>query len=110
MCLPWGFADVVVGGFPRQDISNAGLGRGLDGPKSSLWWEMFRVIRDVRPFWVIIENSPVLRSRGLGQILRAIHEIGYDAEWHCIPACAAGAHHERNRIFNCCLPVVPSFG
>ncbi|MBF0342526.1 MAG: DNA cytosine methyltransferase [Magnetococcales bacterium] len=102
--LPHGFADVVVGGFPCQDISSAGFGRGLDGTKSSSWWEMYRIIQEVMPSWAIIENSPCLRSRGLDQILRALAAIGYDAEWHCIPACAVGAHHERDRIFIIAYP------
>jgi DNA (cytosine-5)-methyltransferase 1 len=63
--LPWrGLADVVSGGFPCQDISAAGRGDGLEGERSALWWEMARVIREVRPLGVFVENSPFLLGRG----------------------------------------------
>ncbi len=91
--------DVITGGFPCQDISTAGLGAGLAGARSGLWFEFARIIKEVRPRWVIAENVSVLRSRGLDQVLRSLAEIGYDAEWHCIPASAVGAPHQRDRIW-----------
>ena len=91
--------DVITGGFPCQDISNAGKGRGIIGERSGLWSEMFRLIRDVRPTWAIIENVSALRSKGLTLVLQDICSIGYCAEWHCIPASAVGAPHQRDRIW-----------
>ena len=94
------FPTVISGGFPCQDISNAGKQAGIvDGDRSSLWAEMFRLIRDVRPAWAIIENVSALRSKGLALVAQNLTEIGYDAEWHCIPACAVGAPHQRDRIW-----------
>jgi DNA (cytosine-5)-methyltransferase 1 len=92
-------ADAVVGGFPCQDISFAGKGAGLAGARSGLWWEMHRVIAQARPRWCIIENVPALRSRGLDTVLRSLDSIGFDAEWHCVPAAAIGARHRRDRIW-----------
>ena len=96
--------DVITGGFPCQDISTAGLGAGLAGARSGLWFEFARIIKEVRPRWVIAENVSVLRSRGLDQVLRSLAEIGYDAEWHCIPASAVGAPHQRDRIWIVAYP------
>ena len=91
--------DVIVGGFPCQDVSKAGKGEGLTGQRSGLWAEMFRLIRDVRPTWAIIENVSALRGKGFVTILQDFREIGYCVEWHCIPASALGAHHQRDRIW-----------
>ena len=90
---------VITGGFPCQDISSAGKGEGIIGERSGLWSEMFRLIRDVRPAWAIIENVSALRSKGLTLVLQNLCEIGYCAEWHCIPASAVGAPHQRDRIW-----------
>ena len=79
---PWrGIVDVISGGFPCQDISVAGQGAGIDGERSGLWSEFARVIREVRPEIVFVENSPMLTSRGLGRVLGDLAEMGYDAEW-----------------------------
>jgi len=91
--------DVITGGFPCQDISVAGKGEGLSGERSGLWFEFARIIREVGPRWVIIENVSILRSRGLLTILQNLSEIGYDAEWHCITASHVGAPHQRDRIW-----------
>lgn len=92
--------DVICGGFPCQDISAANpRGKGLGGSRSGLWWEYYRIVKAMRPAWVVIENSPVLRRRGLDQVLRSLAEIGRDAEWHCVPAGALGACHRRDRIW-----------
>jgi DNA (cytosine-5)-methyltransferase 1 len=96
--------DVITGGFPCQDISIAGKGEGLDGKRSGLWWEFHRLIRECNPRWVIIENVAMLRRRGLGQVLRSLAEIGYDAEWHCISAGAVGAPHQRDRLWILAYP------
>ena len=94
-----GTVDVICGGFPCQDISLAGKGAGLEGARSGLWFEYHRLIKEIKPKYAIIENVSALRSRGLDQVLRSLAEIGYDAEWHCIPASAVGALHQRDRIW-----------
>jgi DNA (cytosine-5)-methyltransferase 1 len=91
--------DLICGGFPCQDISNAGLGAGLSGQQSGLWFEFARLIKEVGPRWVIIENVAALRSKGLVVVLQNLWSLGYDAEWHCIPASAIGAPHQRDRIW-----------
>lgn len=97
---PWrGIVDVVSGGFPCQDISCAGKGAGLDGERSGLWREMRRILCEVRPSFALVENSPMLVSRGLGYVLRDLAEMGYDAEWGCICASETGAPHRRERIW-----------
>lgn len=94
-----GPVDVIAGGFPCQDISFAGKGAGLAGERSGLWWQYHRLIGEIRPAWVIAENVSALRTRGLDQVLGSLHALGYDAEWHCIPASAVGAPHRRDRIW-----------
>ena len=91
--------DVIAGGFPCQDISVAGRGAGIDGERSGLWSEFARLIGEIRPRYVIVENVSALLSRGLAEVLGDLAEIGYDAEWHCIPAAAVGAPHIRDRIW-----------
>ena len=99
-----GFVDVICGGFPCQDISTAGKGAGLEGARSGLWFEYRRLIKEIKPKYAIIENVSALRSRGLDRVLRSLAEIGYDAEWHCIPASAVGAPHQRDRIWIVAYP------
>jgi DNA (cytosine-5)-methyltransferase 1 len=97
---PWrGVVDVVAGGFPCQDISVAGGGAGIDGERSGLWVEMARVIREVRPSFVFVENSPALVARGLGRVLGDLAAMGFDAEWGVIGAGHLGAWHLRERIW-----------
>lgn len=91
--------DVICGGFPCQDISIAGKGAGITGKRSGLWSEFRRLIDELRPAFAIIENSPKLRDRGLLAILTDLNALGYDAEWHCIPASHVGAPHRRDRIW-----------
>lgn len=91
--------DLLCGGFPCQDISLAGKGAGLTGERSGLWFEYAKAIAALRPRYVLIENVSALRSRGLDQVLGALASFGYDAEWHCIPACAVGAPHRRDRVW-----------
>lgn len=105
--LKEGEVDVITGGFPCQDISLAGKGGGIQGERSGLVFEIIRLINEGKPRFVILENSPALRSRGLDKVLQALHEIGYDAEWHCIPACHLGAHHRRDRIWVVAYPRRP---
>jgi len=97
---PWaGHVDIVSGGFPCQDISAAGKGAGIDGERSGLWSEFARIIREVRPRFVLVENSPMLTSRGLGRVLGDLAELGFDAEWGVLGADDAGAPHIRKRIW-----------
>lgn len=91
--------DAICGGFPCQGISIAGKGRALDDPRSGLWSEFARLIGEIGPRYSIVENSPKLRARGLLSILSSLDALGYDAEWHCIPASHAGAPHRRDRIW-----------
>jgi DNA (cytosine-5)-methyltransferase 1 len=91
--------DVICGGFPCQDISVAGKGAGLDGARSGLWSEFARIVREVRPRYVIVENAAALLARGLGRVLGDLATSGYGAEWDCVPAASVGAPHERDRLF-----------
>ena len=100
--------DVITGGFPCQDISVAGKQKGIIGERSSLWSEYARLIEDVRPTWAIIENVPTLRSKGLTLVLQNLSEIGYHAEWHCIPCSAIGGLHRRDRIWIIAYPLANS--
>lgn len=96
--------DVLAGGFPCQDISTAGRGAGLSGSRSGLWFHYLRLIDEIRPQYAVIENVSALRRRGLGEVLRSLAEIGYDAEWHCIAASVIGAPHQRDRIWIVAYP------
>jgi DNA (cytosine-5)-methyltransferase 1 len=91
--------DILVGGFPCQDLSLAGRGAGLEGDRSSHWFHYLRLIKEAKPKGCIIENVSALRSRGLDTVLRGLDAVGYDAEWHCITAKHLGAYHERDRVF-----------
>ena len=97
---PWrGIVDVVSGGFPCQDISAAGKGAGIDGERSGMWGEMARIIHEVRPRFVFVENSPMLTSRGLGRVLGDLAKMGFDARWGVLGASDVGAPHQRERIW-----------
>ena len=91
--------DLICGGFPCQDISNAGKRAGIDGAKSGLWAEYARIIRVLSPRFVFIENVAALVNRGLGRVLGDLSALGFDAEWTVVSAADAGAPHERERIF-----------
>ena len=100
---PWaGAIDVISGGFPCQDISAAGKGAGIEGEQSGLWVEFARIIGEVRPRDVFVENSPMLTVRGLGTVLK-LAEMGFDADWGVLGAHHAGgnhrAPHKRDRIW-----------
>jgi DNA (cytosine-5)-methyltransferase 1 len=96
--------DVLCGGFPCQGLSNAGLRLGLLDPRSGLWSEFARLVGDLRPRYVVVENVAGLLVRGLGRVLGDLAALGYDAEWDCLPASAFGAHHERDRIWLVAYP------
>jgi DNA (cytosine-5)-methyltransferase 1 len=91
--------DVICGGFPCQDISLAGKGAGIEGERSGLWSEYARLVGELRPQFVIVENVAALLGRGLDRVLGDLAALGFDAEWHCIPAIYVGAPHRRDRLW-----------
>jgi site-specific DNA-cytosine methylase len=97
---PWrGRVDCVAGGFPCQDISNAGKREGIEGERSGLWSEFARIIREVGPRFVFVENVGALVVRGLDRVLGDLASLGFDAEWGCFRADEVGAPHRRERLF-----------
>jgi DNA (cytosine-5)-methyltransferase 1 len=94
-----GICDIIYGGFPCQDISIAGNGKGLAGERSGLFYEIIRLTKEIRPTFVFLENVPAIRTRGLREVVRAFTEIGYDCRWTCISAASVGANHKRERWF-----------
>ena len=96
--------DVLCGGFPCQDLSIAGKGAGLAGARSGLWSEYARLIGELRPRYVLVENVAALLARGMGTVLGDLAALGYDAEWDCIPASAVGAPHRRDRVWLVAYP------
>ena len=97
---PWrGSVDVLCGGFPCQDISAAGKGAGITGQRSGLWKEYARLIGEMRPRFVFAENSPLLRTRGLGVVLEDLASLGYNARWGVLGARDVGAPHKRDRMW-----------
>lgn len=96
--------DVICGGFPCQDISTAGGGSGIEGERSGLWADYARLVGEIRPRFVLVENVAALLGRGLDRVLGDLAKIGYDAEWYCIPASAVGAPHRRDRIWIVAYP------
>ncbi len=93
------YVDIVSGGFPCQDISNAGKRAGIDGERSGLWSEYARLIREIRPRYVVVENVAALLQRGIERVLGDLAACGYDAEWQSIRASDVGAPHRRERIW-----------
>jgi DNA (cytosine-5)-methyltransferase 1 len=108
------YVDIISGGFPCQDISIANVSNkqlwsngniGIQGERSGLWVEMWRIINGVRPPYVIIENSPMLLHRGLSTIISDLSKIGYVLEWQCLSAKAFGYNHQRERFFGIAYPL-----
>lgn len=107
--------DVICGGFPCQDISSAGDRAGIEGERSGLWTEFARIVRVLRPAYVVVENVPgllvpIIRDgrriapAPIGRVLGDLAAGGNDAEWDCIPASAVGADHQRDRVFIVAYP------
>jgi DNA (cytosine-5)-methyltransferase 1 len=96
--------DVVCGGFPCQDVSDAGDLAGIEGEQSGLWAYYAETIQHVRPRYVLVENVPGLLARGFGRVVGDLAAIGYDAEWDCLPAAAFGAPHLRARMWILAYP------
>jgi DNA (cytosine-5)-methyltransferase 1 len=93
--------DVIAGGFPCQDLSRASAtASGFDGKRSGLWWEMLRIVRLVRPKYVIVKNvAAILDGERMGTFLGSLAAAGFDAEWDCLQAKEFGAPHKRDRFF-----------
>ena len=91
--------DLIAGGFPCQDISVAGKGKGIEGARSGLWKEMFRIICEFKPRWILVENVPALRTRGADRVLADLESEGYACETQVVGACHAGACHTRKRVY-----------
>lgn len=99
--------DVLAGGFPCQPHSSTGKQLG-SADERDMWPEVVRLVRDLEPRWVLVENVARIRSteggRFFGSMLRDLAALGLDAEWDCLPASAFGAHHERDRLFLVAYP------
>ena len=97
---PWrGRIDVVSGGFPCQDISAAGKGAGIDGERSGMWAHMARIICEVGPRYVFVENSPMLTTRGGVRVIGDLTEMGYDCKWTVMGAADVNSPHQRDRMW-----------
>ena len=92
--------DVICGGFPCQDVSIANAaGKGLDGDRSGLWFEYARLVRELRPAFVLVENVAELLGRGMGRVLGALADIGYDAEWRVLRGLDVGLPFIGERVW-----------
>jgi len=91
--------DVIAGGFPCQDVSDAGDRAGIEGELSGLWTHFATAVRHLRPDHVLVENVTGLLARGMGRVVGDLAAVGYDVEWDCVPAAALGAPHLRARLF-----------
>jgi DNA (cytosine-5)-methyltransferase 1 len=91
--------DIIFGGFPCQDISVAGLGKGLEGDRSGLFFEIVRLARECEPRFIFLENVPAIRTRGGERVVKELASIGYDCRWTTLSAAAVGAPHKRERWF-----------
>lgn len=91
--------DLICGGFPCQDISYAGKGAGLAGARSGLWYEFARIVGELGPRFVVVENVAALFTRGIDAVLGTLADLGYDAEWSTLRASDVGAPHQRKRVF-----------
>ena len=91
--------DLICGGFPCQDISTAGNGAGLSGSRSGLFWELHRIVREMAPRIIVLENVPAIRERGGAEVCGALADLGYDLRWGSLSAAEVGAPHKRERWF-----------
>ena len=94
-----GIVDIIYGGFPCQDISVAGNGKGLEGKRSGLFSEIVRLCSEIKPRFIFLENVPAITSRGGARVVREIASLGYDCRWCVISAASVGARHLRKRWF-----------
>lgn len=103
------YVDIISGGFPCQDVSIANVSnkkiwengkvKGINGERSGLWKEYKRILGEVRPLYIVFENSPMLTVRGFEQVLCDLAESGYDCQWQCLSASQFGFNHKRERIY-----------
>lgn len=91
------FVDIIYGGFPCQDISISGHGKGLAGERSGLYWEIHRLAKEIKPSFIFLENVPRITSLGGESIVWSLAEIGYDCRWCVLSALGCGAPHKRER-------------
>lgn len=101
--------DIISGGFPCQDISIANVSnkklwedgkvKGINGEHSGLWKEYKRIVGQIRPKFIVFENSPMLTIRGFEQVLCDLTKSGYDCQWQCLSATQFGFNHKRERIY-----------
>jgi DNA (cytosine-5)-methyltransferase 1 len=96
--------DLVAGGFPCQDVSDAGRRAGIEGEQSGLWAHFAEMVGALRPRYVLVENTPGLLARGMGRVVGDLAGLGYDAEWDCVPAASVGAAHLRARLWILAYP------
>lgn len=94
--------DILCGGFPCQNISRCADMKGVQGEKSGLWWEMWRIIGELRPKIVVLENVSTILQVGGKEVLGSLAGLGYDAEWGIVPASSVGANHRRKRWWAVC--------
>lgn len=94
-----GEIDIIYGGFPCQDISIAGAGKGLEGKRSGLFREIVRLAEEIRPAFLFLENVPAIRTRGLDSVIKELTDAGYDLRWKSLSAAEVGAPHKRERWF-----------
>lgn len=101
-----GEADVITAGFPCTDISVAGPKTGIvEGNRSGLFYDLMRVVRVVRPRYVVLENVSAILTRGLDVVLAELAKAGFDAEWCCFRASDVGAFHRRDRFWLVAYPI-----
>lgn len=91
--------DIIYGGFPCQDISVAGPRIGLEGKRSGLYWQLHRLVKEIKPTFVFLENVPGIRTKGLREVVESLTSIGYDCRWTVVSAAELGAPHLRKRWF-----------
>ena len=89
--------EIIYGGFPCQDISVAGKGKGLEGERSGLFFQIMRLVSEIRPPFLFLENVPAITTRGLGTVTSEITKAGYDCRWTTRSAAEVGANHRRER-------------
>lgn len=94
-----GLVDIIVGGFPCQDISVAGRGAGLEGERSGLFYEICRIARESEAPFIFLENVPAIETRGAEQVQEALASMGYASRWLHLSAAEVGANHKRERWF-----------
>jgi DNA (cytosine-5)-methyltransferase 1 len=94
-----GKVDIIIAGFPCQDISCAGKGAGLEGERSGLFYEVVRLAKEIKPTFLFLENVPAIRTRGLDRVIEELTEAGYDCRWCMLSAAEIGAPHKRERWF-----------